>query len=194
MFPDSFALQDCLPSDSVAKQTLTKEKMAFQITEIQRPTLSWSMSLWVIWLCLLEIGRIPKKWGGAVVYLPSRRLILSSLVHTIYTVLMFVRGWKLWIKLGIELFFFICYLQSIQLPWLSLSIQHLQETTLSTKEMWLKGQTGEKNVNKLFFMLFHGVSECYQKPRTSGKDVPDRGTMEEEETVWLILLAGHLKH
>lgn len=41
MFLDLFALQDCLPSDSVAKHTLTKEKMAFQITEIQRLTLKY---------------------------------------------------------------------------------------------------------------------------------------------------------
>lgn len=101
MFPDSFALQDCLPSDSVATHMLTKEKMAFQITEIQRPMLPWNMSLWVIWPCLLEIGRIPKKWGEGVVYLTSRRLILSSLVHTIYRILMFLRGWELWIKFGI---------------------------------------------------------------------------------------------
>lgn len=40
MFSDSSALQDCFPSDYVAKRMLTKEKMAFQITEIQIPTSS----------------------------------------------------------------------------------------------------------------------------------------------------------
>lgn len=86
------------------------------------------------------------------------------------------------------------HLLSAKYPTACLSIQHLQETTLSTKEMWLKGQTGEKKVSKLFFILFRDVSEYYQKPRTSGKDVPDRGTMEEGGTVWLIILARHLKH
>jgi len=40
----------------------------------------------------------------------------------------------------------------------------------------LKGQTGEE---KEVFMLFCDFSVCYQKPRTSGKDVKDGGTMEE---------------
>lgn len=48
--------------------------------------------------------------------------------------------------------------------------------------------------SKLISMLFCDVSVCYQKPRTSGKDVKDRGMTEKGGFVWVIPLAGHLQH
>lgn len=115
-------------------------------------------------LVCLKLTAPPKKRGGGIIYLASR-FILSSLVNTVYRLLM--------LKVMNQVWYIIIFLHVLSAKYLTACPSLCSEGYLSTLDLKAKW---EKKIS-------YYASVCYQKPRTSWKDVKDRGTTEEGEIV-----------
>lgn len=78
----------------------------------------------------------PKKRGGGIIYLASR-FILSSLVNTVYRLLM--------LKVMNQVWYIIIFLHMLSAKYLTACSSLCSEGYLSTQKTWLRGQMGEKN-------------------------------------------------
>lgn len=165
----------------IDKHMLPKEKMTSRITKIQRPALSWNTSFWVIWPCLLEIGSTPQKTRRGNNLFGIKVYALISCQYRLQIINARIR-----LKVTNQVWYIIIFLHMLSAKYLTAARVSVQKATWAHRKLDLKAKWEKK--------ISYYVSVCYQKPRTSWKDVKDRGITEEREIVWLIPLAGHLHH